>query len=123
MVLICLFGLCYGAGAPGAPWTAEETEIIYKKVMFLYFEHKKNNNIKEMKKYGYDSKDYTPDTNFPSAAKVISLYYFPKLSSEVYLRLSIRKSTHQKFKAIPKLFDKAKHFKIFAIFLGKIKPE
>ena len=77
MVLICLFGLCYGAGAPGAPWTAEETEIIYKKVMLLYFDHKKNNIMQQMKKLGYDYKDYTPDSNFPSAAKVISLYYLP----------------------------------------------
>ena len=59
--------------------------------MFLFFEHKKNNIIKEMKKNGYDSKDYTPNTNFPNAAKVISLYYLPKLSSQVYL------STLQKF--------------------------
>ena len=74
MILICLFGLCYGAGAPGAPWTAEETEIIYKKVMFLFFDHKKNNIKKAFKKLGYDSKDYTPNTNFPSAAKVIYLH-------------------------------------------------
>ena len=77
LIFICLLGICYGAGSPGASWTAEETEIIYKKVMYLYFDHKKNNIIKEMKKLGHDSKDYTPNTNFPSAAKVISLYSCP----------------------------------------------
>ena len=69
-----------------------------------------------MKKNGYDSKDYTPNTNFPNAAKVISLYYLPKLSSQVYI------STLQNFKAIAKLFDQAKHFK-FAIFWSKRKPK
>ena len=76
LIIICLFGLCCGAGAPGAPWTAEETEIIYKKIAYLFFGHKKNNIVQEMKKLGYDSKKYVPDSNFPSAAKVISLYYF-----------------------------------------------
>ena len=79
MVFICLLGICYGAGAPGAPWTAEETEIIYKKVMYLYFDHKKNNIVKEMKKLGHDSKDYTPNTNFPSAAKVYLSIFLPKI--------------------------------------------
>ena len=45
--------------------------------MLLYFDHKKNNIMQQMKKLGYDYKDYTPDSNFPSAAKVISLYYLP----------------------------------------------
>jgi len=75
LVLICLFGLCYGAGAPGAPWTPEETEIIYKKIAYLFFGHKKNNIIQEMKKLGYNSKDYVPDSNFPSAAKILRLAF------------------------------------------------
>jgi len=75
LIIICLFGLCCGAGAPGAPWTAEETEIIYKKIMYLFFGHKKNNIIQEMKRLGYDSKDYTPDTNFPSAAKILRMAF------------------------------------------------
>jgi len=75
LVLICLFGLCCGAGAPGAPWTAEETEIIYKKIAYLFFGHKKNNIIQEMKKLGYNSKNYVPDSNFPSAAKILRLAF------------------------------------------------
>ena len=68
---MCLFGLCYGAGAPGAPWTPEETEIIYRKIMHLYNDFKKNGIKAEMRKRGYDDKEYTPNTNFPSAAKVM----------------------------------------------------
>jgi len=75
LIIICLFGLCCGAGAPGAPWTAEETEIIYKKIAYLFFGHKKNNIIQEMKKLGYNSKDYVPDSNFPSAAKILRLAF------------------------------------------------
>ena len=71
LVLICFFGLCYGAGAPGAPWTPEETEIIYRKIMHLYNDFKKNGIKAEMRKRGYDDKEYTPNTNFPSAAKVM----------------------------------------------------
>jgi len=75
LIIICLFGLCCGAGAPGAPWTAEETEIIYKKIAYLFFGHKKNNIIQEMKKLGYNSKNYVPDSNFPSAAKILRLAF------------------------------------------------
>merc|ERR1711953_1628789 len=75
LVLICFFGLCYGAGAPGAPWTPEETEIIYRKIMHLYNDFKKNGIKAEMRKRGYDDKEYTPNTNFPSAAKVLRLAF------------------------------------------------
>ena len=79
LVFICLLGICYGAGAPGAPWTAEETEIIYRKIMHLYNNFKKNAIRAEMRKLGYDSKDYTPNTNFPSAAKVYLSIFLPKI--------------------------------------------
>ena len=65
LILIGLFGLC---GAQ-APWTSEETDIIYHKVRSLFTETK-NSIRKQMRKKGFNHKNYTPNTNFPSPAKV-----------------------------------------------------
>ena len=64
-----LFGLCGAQG--GASWTAEETEIIYKKLRTLFKADMKNSLRQQMIQLGVDYKDYTENTNFPSAAKVI----------------------------------------------------
>ena len=66
ILILGLFGLC---GAQ-APWTSEETEIIYHKVRSL-FTATKGSITKQMKKKGFNPKTYTPGTNFPSPAKVI----------------------------------------------------
>merc|ERR1712038_1732160 len=75
LIIICLFGLCCGAGAPGAPWTAEETEIIYKKLRTLFKADMKNSLRQQMIQLGVDYQDYTENTNFPSAAKVLRLAF------------------------------------------------
>ena len=63
--LIPLIGAVLGQSA----WTEDETVIIYKKVRAL-FEEPRNQITKQMKKNGFNKKDYTKGTNFPSAAKV-----------------------------------------------------
>ena len=68
ILILGLFGLCE-CGAQ-APWTSEETEIIYHKVRSL-FTASKGSITKQMKKKGFNPKSYTPGTNFPSPAKVI----------------------------------------------------
>ena len=65
LALIPLIGTVLGQ----SDWTEDETVIIYKKVRAL-FEEPRMKIIKQMKKNGFNKKDYTKGTNFPSAAKV-----------------------------------------------------
>ena len=72
-IVLILIGLLELCGAH-APWTSEETEIIYHKVRSLFTETK-NSIRKQMKKKGFDHKTYTKNTNFPSPAKVYMNQY------------------------------------------------
>ena len=63
ILILGLFGLC---GAQ-APWTSEETEIIYHKVRSL-FTATKGSITKQMKKKGFNPKSYTPHFKLPVAA-------------------------------------------------------
>ena len=65
LALIPLIGTVLGQSS----WTEDETLIIYKKVKAL-FEEPRMQITKQMKKKGFNKKDYTKGTNFPSAAKV-----------------------------------------------------
>ena len=65
LALIPLIGAVLGQSS----WTEDETLIIYKKVKAL-FEEPRMQITKQMKKKGFNKKDYTKGTNFPSAAKV-----------------------------------------------------
>ena len=75
-IVLILIGLLELCGAQ-APWTSEETEIIYHKVRSLFTETKKTKNSirKQMKKKGFNNKNYTKNTNFPSPAKVYMNQY------------------------------------------------
>ena len=65
LALIPLIGTILGQSS----WTEDETLIIYKKVKAL-FEEPRMQITKQMKKKGFNKKNYTKGTNFPSAAKV-----------------------------------------------------
>ena len=65
LALIPLIGTVIGQ----SPWTEDETVIIYKKVRAL-FEEPRMQITKQMKKKGFNKKQYTKGTNIPSAAKV-----------------------------------------------------